>query len=197
MFLPWFGFDLGSAAQDIANSLGVSVNVDVPNANFNAWESYDFIDLILLLTVIAAVSAAIMSALATDVALPVAASALVAGLGILSIVLILFRIIDPVGDAGRKYGICLGLIAAPGSPTAAGARCRRRALRSATRPAAAGPLRAGRAAPPPPAPGRLSRTYRARERGGGEVNGGGRLAAAASTSARVGDPARRPGMTSR
>ena len=61
MFLPWFGFDLGSAAQDIANSLGVSVNVDVPNANFNAWESFDFIDLILLLTVIAAVSTAIMS----------------------------------------------------------------------------------------------------------------------------------------
>ena len=114
MFLPWFGFDLGSAAQDIANSLGVSVNVDVPNANFNAWESFDFIDLILLLTVIAAVSTAIMPALATDVALPIAASALVAGLGILSTVLVLYRIIDPVGDAGRKYGIYLGLIACAG-----------------------------------------------------------------------------------
>ena len=114
MFLPWFGFDAAGAAQDLANNLGVSVNVEVPNVNFNAWESFDFIDLILLLTVIAAVSTAVMSAMATDVALPVAASALVAGLGILSTILVLYRVIDPVGDAGRKYGLFLGLIACAG-----------------------------------------------------------------------------------
>jgi hypothetical protein len=107
MFLPWFGYDVGGA---VAANLGVSV--DVPDVNFNAWESFDFIDLVLMLTVLVAVGLAVATATARTVALPVAASAIVTGLGILSTVLVLYRLINPPADASRKLGVFLGLIAA-------------------------------------------------------------------------------------
>jgi len=94
---------------------------------FNAWESFGFIDIILFITILVAIGAAVMAANAQSVDAPVAISALVAGLGILSVLLILFRIIDPPGggdvetlagtvsvDIGRKIGVFLGLIAAGG-----------------------------------------------------------------------------------
>lgn len=109
MFIfEWFGNDVGGA---------------------NAWESFSFIDIVLVITILVAIGLAIMAANAQSVNLPVAGSALVAGLGILSVLLILFRIIDPpdfgtgdVADAlgvaepeiGRKIGVFLGLIAAGG-----------------------------------------------------------------------------------
>ena len=91
----------------------------------NAWGSYSFIDIVLFLTVAAAIGLALISASQTEVGLPVAASAVVAGLGILSVVLIVFSIISPpdfgadrVGSSAstntRKIGVWLGLIAAIG-----------------------------------------------------------------------------------
>lgn len=122
MFLfDWFGNDFGGAS---------------------AWQSFSIIDIILFITVLVAIGSAVMAANAQSVDAPVAISALVAGLGILSVLLILFRIIDPpdfgAGEAldqardqaealgidsssipddagiGRKIGVWLGLIAAAG-----------------------------------------------------------------------------------
>jgi quinol-cytochrome oxidoreductase complex cytochrome b subunit len=111
MFLPWFGVDLGAGAE-IAEDFGVEV--PEASADFNAWESFDFIDLVLLVTIVVAVGLAAATMAAQTVALPVAASALTAGLGILSTLLIVYRIIDPPGDADRKFWVFLGLVAAAG-----------------------------------------------------------------------------------
>jgi hypothetical protein len=97
----------------------------VPDSGVNAWEAFSFIDIVLFLTVAAAIGLALISASQTEVGLPVAASAVVAGLGILSVILIVYRIIDTPGDVGvlgeafdvdvaRKIGVWLGLIAAVG-----------------------------------------------------------------------------------
>jgi hypothetical protein len=112
MFLPWFGIDFGGA--EIAEDLGVAV--PEASADFNAWESFDFIDIVLLVTILVAVGLAVASAMAQTVALPVAASALTAGLGILSTLLVLYRVLDPVGEDGveRKFWLFVGLIAAAG-----------------------------------------------------------------------------------
>lgn len=118
MFLPWFGAT-GAAeqaieqAEEIAEQFGGPA-IEAPETNFNAWESFDFIDIILLLTVIGAVGLGVLAAAQSGVQLPVAASAITAGLGILSAILVVYRIIDPVGEASRKYGLFLGLIAAAG-----------------------------------------------------------------------------------
>ena len=90
----------------------------------NAWGSYGFIDIVLFVTVAAAIGLALISASETEVGLPVAASAVVTGLGVLSVVLIVISIISPPDfgldlsgtgvDQTRKIGVWLGLIAAIG-----------------------------------------------------------------------------------
>lgn len=112
MFFKWFGVD----APDVGLPQGIG-GVEV--ASVTAWRAFDFIDVILLLAVIAAVGLMLLSAAQANVNLPVAASAVTAGLGILATLLVLYRIIDPPElaagfDTTRKIGVFLGLIASAG-----------------------------------------------------------------------------------
>jgi len=114
MFIfKWFG---------LKASVGVT-GISVVNAEVtrNAWGSYGFIDIVLFITALAAIGLALLAASEGDVGLPVAASAIVAGLGILSVIVVIISIISPpdfgvdvsgVGiDHTRKLGVWLGLIA--------------------------------------------------------------------------------------
>jgi hypothetical protein len=101
----------------------------------NAWESFSVIDLILFLVAAVAIALAVATAAGEQVNLPVALSAITAGLGILAVVLVLFRIISPPDfgvesfaielpgggqvetpeiDTTREIGVWLGLIASLG-----------------------------------------------------------------------------------
>jgi hypothetical protein len=101
MFFKWFG--AGGEVDTALGSVGIETSI-------NAWDSFDFIDLILLLTVVVAVGAAIVRATNTRVNFPL--STVVTLLGALSTLLVLYRIIDPPGSLDRKIGVFLGLIAA-------------------------------------------------------------------------------------
>ena len=109
----WFGLpgpDIPEGAGDAAADLGIAIpDVDV---SFNAWDSLELIRFLLLITGLVAVGLGIAAAMARDVAMPVAGSALVAGLGILSVIFIAFRILSPPSDLDREIGVFLGLIAA-------------------------------------------------------------------------------------
>jgi hypothetical protein len=120
MFLGWYGVggeveELVEQTQQAAEQLGVDSGQDV-DTSANAWESFDFIDLILLLAVIAAVSFAAIELTGASVSLPVAMSTLAAGIGGLAFLLVLYRIINPPGegDVDREIGIWLGLLATAG-----------------------------------------------------------------------------------
>jgi len=116
MFLPWYGYSVKGTA-----GLGISAS-----ANRSAWQAYSFIDIILFVTIIAAVGMAVLSMSQRSTALPVSASVAVTILGGLSVLLILFRIVSKpdycrggvcasdVLNTSLKYGIFLGLIAAGG-----------------------------------------------------------------------------------
>ena len=106
MFLPWFGFDaeVPAGAEEAAEAIGVTI----PDTSFNAWESFDFIDLVLLVTIVVAAGMAIATMAAQTTALPVAASGLTAGLGILSTLLVLYRVIDPPEGLGREFWVFIG-----------------------------------------------------------------------------------------
>jgi hypothetical protein len=104
MFLSWFGLPDNPITTAFGNA-GVDTTA-------NAWQSFDFIDIVLLITVIAAVGLVALVLSDVEVGLPVAASAIVAGLGALSTLLILYRILDPPAEASREFGVFLGLIAA-------------------------------------------------------------------------------------
>jgi hypothetical protein len=115
MFFSWFG---APDAQIVTPAGSVDITglaeASGVDTTANAWQSFDFIDIVLLVTVIVAVGLAVMSAAGSSVNLPVAASALTAGLGILATLLVLYRIIDPPSDATREFGVFLGLIACAG-----------------------------------------------------------------------------------
>jgi hypothetical protein len=115
IIFEWFGVEASGAFG------GISASVDLDSRK--AFGAYGFIDIVLLITVAAAIGLALISASQTEVGLPVAASAIVAGLGILSVVLIVISIISPpefldVSGDGIDYtlkpGVWLGLIAAIG-----------------------------------------------------------------------------------
>jgi hypothetical protein len=92
----------------------------------NAWQSYGFTDIILFITALAAVALALLAASDADVGLPVALSAIVTALGIISVILVVISIISPpdyeiagvagtafVGakvEASVKIGVILGLL---------------------------------------------------------------------------------------
>jgi hypothetical protein len=102
MFLSWFG----APSNDFTNALGAA-GVDT---TLNAWQSFDFIDLFLLLTAVVAVGAA--AAKAADARVDFPLSSIVTVLGAISTILVLYRIIDPPGSLDRKFGVFLGLILA-------------------------------------------------------------------------------------
>jgi hypothetical protein len=110
MFIfDWFTVDVGGGFADIS-------------VGGNAWETMELIRFILLLAAFAGIALAVVAASQSDVDLPIAMSAITAGLGILAVVLVVFRIISPPDggadefgvDIGRGIGVFLGLIAAGG-----------------------------------------------------------------------------------
>ena len=152
MFIfTWFSVDLGE--NDLFSASGVDTGA-------NAWQAFGFIDIVLFVTIIVAIGGALITANAQSVNTPVAISAITTALGILSVLLILYRIIDPpgsgdipdgfdIGDQPRDRGLARVDPGRRRSPTAAGGPCRRRAPPSAIRPTAS---RAAATPPPPPPP---------------------------------------------
>jgi hypothetical protein len=114
MFIfSWFSLD--------ASGQGEVFLTAASDTGFNAWESFGFIDIVLFVTILVAIGGALVTANATSVNTPVAVSAITAGLGILSFLLILFRIIDTPSfgipenefvSVGRGIGVWIGLVLA-------------------------------------------------------------------------------------
>ena len=117
MFFSWFGIEVSGPG---------GFEQSIPDAGGSAWDTLDLIRFVLLLTIIAAIALAVTKANRSRIDLPVSLSVIVAGLGILSTLLILYRVINPPDfgisglaelggaeiDTTRKIGLFLGLIAA-------------------------------------------------------------------------------------
>ena len=108
MFFSWYG--IGGAAGSILSAADVDTTV-------NAWKAFDFIDLVLFVTAIVAIGAAVLAASGRSVALPVAASVVVTILGITVALLVLYRIINQPGPndvVDVKFGAYLGFLVCVG-----------------------------------------------------------------------------------
>jgi len=110
LFVNWY-----SAGAEVTTPLG-SVSVE---GDFGAWDGQGFLgtiaNLIILAAAIAAVGLAILTSTSRTVALPVAASALTAGLGIAAVVMVALRMLFQPGPndlIDLKFGIWLALISA-------------------------------------------------------------------------------------
>jgi hypothetical protein len=111
-FFDWYG-------------IGASVTTPIGEfsirGDFGAWDSQGFFgtlaNLVILAAGVAAVGLALLTATSRTVALPVAASALTAGLGIAAVVMVLARmVLQPLDNdfVDLKFGIWLALIGAAG-----------------------------------------------------------------------------------
>jgi hypothetical protein len=114
MFFEWFGVEVSGVG-------GFSGTISGEGGN--AWEALDFIPFVLLATIIAALGVAALRLSDAAYEPPVSANTAVTVLGVISVLLILYRIIDPPGfdsfggvsvDATLNIGIFLGLASAAG-----------------------------------------------------------------------------------
>jgi hypothetical protein len=114
MFFDWFGVEVSGVG---------GFSGSVPGEGGSAWDALDFIPIVLVITIIAALVMAGLRLAESDTEPPVPMSTIVTVLGVISVLLILFRIIDPPSfgsfggvsvDATLSVGIFLGLIAAGG-----------------------------------------------------------------------------------
>lgn len=112
MFFDWYGVTISGGGETI--NLG---------GGGNAWDALDFIPILLLIAIIATVAVVVIEATDNDVDLPVHGAAIITVVGVVSTLLILFRIIDTptfasIGgvsaEGSVKFGIFLSLIAAAG-----------------------------------------------------------------------------------
>lgn len=115
MFFDWFGVKVSGVpgfSGDISGSGGGS-----------AWDALDVIPIFLMLAIVVALGVAVVRLTDADLEPPVSLNTVVAAVGGLAVLLILFRIVFPPDfgsfggvsvDATLKFGIFLGLIAAAG-----------------------------------------------------------------------------------
>ncbi|MFI5028991.1 MAG: hypothetical protein ACHQCF_08455, partial [Solirubrobacterales bacterium] len=114
MFFTWFGVEVSGVG---------GFSGSVPGAGGSAWDALDFIPIVLMITIIVALAVAVLRLTDSTYELPVSMNAVVTALGGFSVLLILFRIVDPPSfgsfggvsvDGTVEIGIFLGLIAAAG-----------------------------------------------------------------------------------
>jgi hypothetical protein len=104
-FLPWFG---------VSGAVTVGGTTIGGSKNFSLWEAENPLDIYLLIVILVALVPAVMALMGdggADGGLAPMATALLAGVGTL---LILYQVFDTPGDADRKIGLFLGLIACAG-----------------------------------------------------------------------------------
>ncbi|HMJ72763.1 MAG TPA: hypothetical protein VK471_05275 [Solirubrobacterales bacterium] len=114
MFFDWFGVKISGVA---------GFSGDVSGSGGSAWDALDVIPIFLMLAIVVAIGVAVIRLTDADLEPPVSLNAIVAALGGLAVLLILYRIISPPDfgsfggvsvDATLKLGIFLGLAAAAG-----------------------------------------------------------------------------------
>jgi hypothetical protein len=116
MFFDWFGVEVSGVP---------GFSGEVAGGGGSAWDALDVIPLFLMAAIVAAVGVAVVRLTDADLEPPVSLNAIVAALGALAVLLILYRIIDPPGGGGTgfegvevdttlKLGIFLALLSAIG-----------------------------------------------------------------------------------
>jgi hypothetical protein len=114
MFFDWFGVEISGVP---------GFSGDVSGSGGSAWDALDVIPLFLMLAIVVALAVAVIRLTDADVEPPISMNSVVAALGGLAVLLILYRIVFPPDfgsfggvtvDATLKLGIFLGLLAAAG-----------------------------------------------------------------------------------
>jgi uncharacterized membrane protein YhaH (DUF805 family) len=113
MFFDWFGVEI-SGISGFSGTLG---------GGGSAWDTLDVIPIFLVVAIVAAVGVAVVRLTDADLEPAISLNTIVAVLGALAFLLILYRIVDPPGggqfggvsvDTTLQLGIFLSLVSAAG-----------------------------------------------------------------------------------
>jgi uncharacterized membrane protein YhaH (DUF805 family) len=96
MFFDWFGVEVSGVP---------GFGGDVSGAGGSAWDALDVIPIFLMLAIVAAIGVAVIRLTDADLEPPISLNAIVAALGGLAVLLILYRIIDQPGGGGDFSGV--------------------------------------------------------------------------------------------
>jgi hypothetical protein len=114
MFFDWFTVEVTG---------GNGLLTATVSGGGSAWDALDWIPIVLVITILAALGVATLRLIESQYEPPAAANSIVAILGAISFILILYRIIDPPGagsvsglsiDVSPAFGIFVSLVAAAG-----------------------------------------------------------------------------------
>jgi hypothetical protein len=106
MFLSWYSANISGALSAAANRAGVDTSA-------TAWQAFSTTDVLLLITIVAALAMVGTRAMARTVNLPVSLPLVVAALGALMTLVVLWRIVNQPGPndfINVDYGAYVGLI---------------------------------------------------------------------------------------
>lgn len=116
-YTPAYGELVGAAS-----GLGLLVAGFLPfysdgEADATAWQAFSVVDLVMAAAAVAGLSVGLVALFRISVSYPVAGSAVTTLFGVLAVLLIAYRIVNPPGGGGeldREIGAWLGLAAAAG-----------------------------------------------------------------------------------
>jgi hypothetical protein len=110
MFFHWYGVKINTSA------FGIKVT-GVESPGFSAWKVYSYTDLLLLLLIILALGMVFLSATQRSTALPISLNVIVAGLGGIMTLIVLYRLINQPGPNDLvtvKFWAYVGLLLTAG-----------------------------------------------------------------------------------
>ena len=102
LFLPWFGKVSPYCVPLAGYSCG---------RNFDAWRAFVFTDIVLALAAVAGIGMAALAAASAKTDAPITSAALTVPVALLATVLVLYRVLEPVGKLDPRYGLFVGLVA--------------------------------------------------------------------------------------
>src|SRR4051794_26318723 len=88
MFLSWYSLNLPGGSEAQASRLGI-------DTSYSAWQAFGFIDIVMLVAIVAAIALAVVAVTGTKVDFPLATIA--AGVGAVATVLVAYRILNEPG----------------------------------------------------------------------------------------------------
>ena len=161
-FFKWYGVGLPSGGEQVLRAMGV----DTGGLSWNGWHGHTVLRWLMLLTIIAALGLAFLTATQRTVALPVTTAVIVTALAGLLTLLLAYRVVinhpGPDSLVGTKAGAWLGLLSSAlivyggylsmrdeGTSFADAREQARAAFDSAARPSGG---EQGSSVPPPPPP---------------------------------------------
>ncbi len=116
--LPWFGASAAAdealrQAQEVTRQFGGG-NVKELDLDQTAWQAFQVIRFVLLAAAVAGIVSGAAMFAGPGRGAAAGPAAVTAGLGMLATLLVLYRVIDPPGDASRQIGLFIGFFASLG-----------------------------------------------------------------------------------